>query len=133
MDILSRLQRSQFRSSFCLSGSEKAYIQRKGMPEIAAHAQKFIAERLKIRPVNDGRQTPWKGHPVFIAQHATALCCRGCMEKWHGISREMELEEEHVHYCRDIIMRWLEQQLSISTAPEPAAPMSKTTFHRRGA
>ena len=34
-------------------------------------------------PLNDGKQTPMKGHPVFIAQHATATCCRECTRKWH--------------------------------------------------
>ncbi len=24
-----------------------------------------------------------KGHPVFVAQHATATCCRECIRKWH--------------------------------------------------
>ena len=33
--------------------------------------------------VNDGKQTPMRGHPVFIAQHATATCCRECIRKWH--------------------------------------------------
>ena len=84
--MLVRLSRSNFRSRFHLKAQDKQYIRDKGWNTIADHAADFVSKRLAPAvPKNDGKQTPMRGHPVFIAQHATACCCRGCLEKWHGI------------------------------------------------
>ena len=48
-----------------------------------------------------------KGHPVFIAQHATATCCRSCLYKWHHIKKEKELTKDEVDYIVNIIMEWI--------------------------
>ena len=81
-----RIARSRFRSRFRLSDEDRAYVARHGWEAIAAQAEKIVRERLApAAPHNDGRQTPMRGHPVFVAQHATATCCRGCLAKWHGI------------------------------------------------
>jgi len=48
-----------------------------------------------------------RGHPVFIAQHATATCCRGCIEKWHGIKKQKELSEDEKNYLVSVIMKWI--------------------------
>lgn len=80
---------------------------------ILAHAARFIEQRLApADPVNDGRQTPMKKHPVFVAQHATATCCRGCLEKWHGIAKGHALSAEERNYLLAVIRRWLEHQTS---------------------
>ena len=50
-----------------------------------------------------------KGHPVFLAQHATATCCRGCLEKWHGIEKGRELTASEQQYVVNIIMRWIDE------------------------
>jgi hypothetical protein len=50
-----------------------------------------------------------KGHPVFLAQHATATCCRGCLEKWHGIPKGRELTASEQQYVVYIIMRWIDE------------------------
>jgi hypothetical protein len=60
-------------------------------------------------PRHDGRQTPMHGHPVFIAQHATAVCCRGCIEKWHRIPRGQALSDQQIEYLLEVIQRWLLQ------------------------
>ena len=84
MDILDRLAKSKFRSRFKLRAKELEYIKDKGLDTIHSHACDFIRDRVApAEPANDGKQTPMRGHPVFIAQHATATCCRGCIEKWH--------------------------------------------------
>ena len=58
---------------------ERQYCLDKGPEVIDRHAADFIRQRLApAAPINDGKQTPMRGHPVFIAQHATATCCRGC-------------------------------------------------------
>ena len=110
MEILNKLNKSKFRSKFKLSLFDKCYINEKGVSVIKKHAYDFFYRRLKIRLKNDGRQTPWKGHPIFIAQHATATCCRKCLERWHGISRGKMLNKKDLDYCVDIVMKWIKRQ-----------------------
>lgn len=109
LDTLFRaLARSAFRQRFHLQAREAAYLHAKGMETILAHARDFIDRRLApLRPVNDGRQTPFRGHPVFVAQHATATCCRSCLEKWHGIPRERALYDAECQHVVAVLERWL--------------------------
>lgn len=105
------LARSDFRSRFHLSASDRKYITDKGMDTIRSHAEDFVAKRLSPEnPENDGKQTPMRGHPVFIAQHATACCCRGCLEKWHHIPAGKVLNEEEQKYIVDVLMDWIEKE-----------------------
>lgn len=107
-DIFNRLSKSAFRNKFKLREKEKQYIIEKGLDKIRSHAEDFISKRLAPAQIpNDGKQTPMKGHPVFIAQHATATCCRGCLEKWHKISAGHTLTTEEQKYIADIIMEWI--------------------------
>lgn len=111
-DILNKLNSSKFRSSFHLKSGDVNYIKEKGLSNIESHALDFINKRLKdVSKVNDGKQTPIKGHPVFIAQHATATCCRGCLEKWHKIEKTHILNEREVLYIKNVIMKWIERKL----------------------
>ena len=108
IDLFERLAKSDFRSRFRLSDRDKEYISEKGMETIREHARDFVAKRLAPEnPVNDGKQTPMRGHPVFIAQHATGTCCRGCLEKWHGIPKGKELSEIEQEYVVDVLMKWI--------------------------
>ncbi|MGE0629728.1 MAG: DUF4186 domain-containing protein [Hyphomicrobiaceae bacterium] len=110
-DLFGRLSASRFRSRFRLGPAERAYIESKGLPVILQHAEDFISRRLApSHPVNDGKQTPMRGHPVFIAQHATATCCRGCLEKWHHIASGRELNEPERGHILAVIERWLKSQ-----------------------
>ena len=114
-EVLYQLSCSRFRSSFHLKDKDKQYIQIKGMDIIKSHAKDFIEHRLaKEVIVNDGRQTPTKGHPVFIAQHATATCCRGCLNKWHHIEMNKELSKEEKAYILDLLIRWIENEMKKS-------------------
>ncbi|MGE4481129.1 DUF4186 domain-containing protein [Acidocella sp.] len=111
-DILARLARSAFRRRFHLGPRERDYAAAKGREEIAGHARQFIAMRLApAAPANDGRQTPWRGHPVFIAQHATACCCRSCLAKWHGFPRGQALDTPARDYILGVLMRWLDREM----------------------
>ena len=106
--LLDRLSRSAFRSRFRLGKKEKTYLEAKGVEVIRSHAADFVAQRLApAQPGNDGRQTPMRGHPVFIAQHATATCCRSCLAKWHGIPAGRALSEDDQAYVVDVLMEWL--------------------------
>ena len=110
--ILQKLSLSTFRNSFHLKEKDIAYIKEKGLETIKKHADEFVKKRLAAKePLNDGKQTPMKGHPVFIAQHATATCCRGCLYKWHHIKKNKELTKEEQEYIVNIIMEWLKKEL----------------------
>lgn len=107
------LSKSKFRSSFHLRKVEKDYINEKGMLTIQEHANSFISKRLVPKDIiNDGKQTPMKGHPVFIAQHATATCCRECLYKWHKIEKDKKLTASEIDYIIEIIMKWIEEEIS---------------------
>lgn len=72
----------------------------------------FITIRLAPPyPKNDGKQTPMKGHPVFIAQHATATCCRGCLEKWYKIEKGRALSGDEIRFVVDLVMGWIREQI----------------------
>lgn len=107
-----RLSRSSFRSRFHLKEKEKQYIKEKGMEKIRNHAEDFVSQRLAPANLpNDGKQTPMRGHPVFIAQHATATCCRGCLQKWHKIRSGRELTPRQQEYIVDAIMQWIDKEM----------------------
>lgn len=110
--LLNKLSKSKFRNSFHLKEKDILYIKEKGLPTIEKHAYDFINKRLSnINNINDGKQTPMKGHPVFIAQHATATCCRGCLEKWHHISKKNNLTDDQITYIVKVIMTWIKKEI----------------------
>ena len=110
--ILYSLSKSKFRSSFHLKEKDKEYIKDKGMDKIREHAKDFITKRLAPKVINnDGKQTPYKGHPVFISQHATATCCRECIRKWHKIQPGRELSQIQQEYLVDVIMTWIQREM----------------------
>ena len=105
-----RLAAASFRWKFRLHGRELAYLRTWGVQKVMEQAARFIDERLApAEPRNDGRQTPWRNHPVFVAQHGTATCCRGCLEKTHEISKGHALTGEEKEYVLAVIERWLRQ------------------------
>ena len=110
--VFTRLADSKFRSRFRLGEKERAYVADRGLPTVLDHARDFIARRLApAEPLNDGRQTPMRGHPVFTAQHATATCCRSCLQKWHGIAAGRPLTSAEQEHAVGAIQRWIEAQL----------------------
>ena len=92
--LFTGLSQSNFRSRFHLKEQDKEY--------------KRLAP--SVIP-NDGKQTPMRGHPVFIAQHATATCCRGCLEKWHKIRAGKELTPRQKEYIVHVIMLWIKGEM----------------------
>jgi len=111
-NILKSLNKSKFRSSFSLKQKDLEYIEKKGLSEIRKHAYDILEKRLVPADIlNDGKQTPMRGHPVFIAQHATATCCRGCLEKWHHIPKGREITRQELDYIVEVIMMWIKLQL----------------------
>jgi hypothetical protein len=115
---LERLAGHHFRAKFHLRGRDAALVELRGRETIRAHAHDLIAKRLApALPYKDGKQTPYRGHPVFVAQHATATCCRSCLERWHEIPRGRELAAEERDYVVDVIWRWIEGELAPRRIP----------------
>lgn len=109
---LAALTTSHFRQSFRLRKKDHQYVQEKGLRTIVQHALDFIHARLAPAHIpNDGKQTPMRGHPVFLAQHATGTCCRSCLKKWHHIEPGMMLTEKQQKYVVALIMAWIRKQL----------------------
>ncbi len=111
-DFFEKLAHSKFRSRFHLNANDKAYVTQKGLDVIRSHAVDFIAKRLAPAVIpNDGKQTPMHGHLVFIAQHACACCCRGCLNKWHHIETGRALTDAEQAYIVDILMAWIQKEM----------------------
>ena len=110
-EALNKLKKSKFRSKFHLSDKDKKYIDDKGLEVIRRHAEDFIAQRLAPDNIpNDGKQTPMRGHPVFIAQHACACCCRGCLSKWYRVNPNKQLSPTEQEKTVNLIMAWIERE-----------------------
>lgn len=109
---LDRIGRHHFRARFRLTARDRAVVTSHGLPTIRTHARDLIHRRLApAEPYKDGRQTPYRGHPVFIAQHATATCCRNCLSRWHGIPKGHQLSTGEQADVVAVIVRWIERQL----------------------
>lgn len=109
---LDELSKSKFRSSFHLRKYMIEYIDEKGMDTVKKHTIDFINNKLApANPEKDGKQTPTKGHPTFIAMHACACCCRSCLEKWHHIPKGRELTNNEKNYIYTLLITWIEREI----------------------
>ena len=112
-EVLAKLQRSAFRTKFHLTEMDSLYIKAKGMDTVREHAAAFVRRRLAPAVIpNDGKQTPMRGHPVFIAQHACACCCRGCLNKWYKVPIGTELNENQQERIVNLLMAWIDCQMN---------------------
>ena len=110
-EALAKLQKSKFRSGFHLDERNVKYIDEKGLDVIRSHAADFVAKRFAPAEIpNDGKQTPMRGHPVFIAQHACACCCRGCLNKWYRVPQGRALTESEQRRIVNLLMAWIEKE-----------------------
>lgn len=115
-DALNALKKSKFRSGFHLDYKDIDYINNKGFDKIKSHCRDFIRTRLAPESIpNDGKQTPWRGHPVFKAQHACACCCRGCLNKWYKIPKNVQLNEAEQEEIVDLLMEWIRREYEEKT------------------
>ena len=111
-ELFTALAKSAFRRKFQLQGKDLEYLHNKGLTTVLSHANDFITKRLAPAfPEKDGKQTPFRGHPVFVAQHATACCCRGCLEKWHRIPNGRSLSVDEQAYIINVLKYWLLEEL----------------------
>ena len=110
-EALVKLQKSAFRAKFHLTEKDKQYVKDKSMNTVREHAADFVRQRLAPAVIpNDGKQTPMRGHPVFIAQHACACCCRGCLNKWYKVPVGTELNENQQEQIVNLLMAWIEKE-----------------------
>jgi hypothetical protein len=123
---IDRASARPFGRRFHLRGRERATAELRGPQMMRAHAAEIIAERLApAEPRNDGRQTPYRNHPVFVAQHATATCCRTCLETWHGIAKGHRLDPGELSYVVEVIGRWIDRELVSSPAGQGRGGQSR--------
>ena len=110
-EALNKLEKSKFRSSFHLTKKEKAYLEEKDMDVMRSHAKDFVHQKLApAEPLNDGKQTPMHGHPLFKAMHATGCCCRGCLNKWYKVPLHQELNEVQQEKIVNLLLAWIDKQ-----------------------
>lgn len=111
-EAFAKLARSKFRSRFKLDEEDLAYVERVGLNTIRRHAEDFVRKKIApAEPVNDGKQTPMRGHPIFKAMHGSAMCCRGCMEKWWKVRRCVPLSEAQQDKAVEFLMTWVEKRM----------------------
>ena len=109
---LERLKASNFRAKFHLSEKDKAYVKEKGMELLRSFCADIIQKRLAPAIIaNDGKQTPMRGHPVFVAQHACACCCRSCLNKWYNVKIGAELSDSQQEKIVNLLMAWIESEM----------------------
>ncbi|MDD3469301.1 MAG: DUF4186 domain-containing protein [Thermoguttaceae bacterium] len=124
------LSESRFRSRQHLGIAERKILQRLGLEKVLEHGRVFLTQRVApARPANDGRQTPMRKHPIFVAQHATATCCRGCIARWYNIPTGRELTALEIDTLLTVIRHWLEREMERSDCKK--AEPSPTAAKRR--
>ena len=112
-ETLERLGTSGFRAGFTLSAKDRAYALEHGEATVRRHARELLERRVgPAQPARDGKQTPFRGHPVFTAQHATGTCCRGCIAKWHHIPQGRPLTDEELGRLSELTVRWIRRDIA---------------------
>lgn len=107
-ELFTALAESDFRRRQKLGKKDRRYMDERSLSTLMSHARRFVVERLApARPAADGKQTPMRGHPVFVAQHATGTCCRCCLAKWHRIPKGRPLSEAEIEHVLTVLRRWL--------------------------
>ena len=130
-ELFEALERSPFRRKLRLNASELAYLRKRGEAAVMSHARGFVEDRLApAAPAKDGRQTPWRGHPVFVAQHATGACCRFCLRRWHRIPSGRMLSRQEIEHILSVIHHWLRWQ-DQTAGEQRQSPSQPTLFQDR--
>ncbi len=110
------LEQELVRHVFLLNNLEQGvinYTLRAGRVELRKRATKVLKRSVgNAQNFREGIQTPKKGNNVIhYAQHATASCCRKCIEYWHGIPIGRELTGNELGYLTELIMQYVERRM----------------------
>lgn len=100
---------------------------RRGRRRMPEYADKRIRESIgSAHPYHDGFQTRGSGDVLFYAQHATATCCRECMEVWYGIPQGRKLIDTEVAFCADLLVRYVDARMpDLNEEPEKIPSIRK--------
>lgn len=104
------------------------YARRKGKVKLLEAVTKRLRTCIApAQPFHDGWQTPMNSdspNPIYNAQHATATCCRRCLEYWHGVPMGRELSSEELEYFANLVFQYLDFRFpSLSEEGERIAPL----------
>lgn len=111
-DIFDQLQRELIRHVFFtapLDETARRNIREVGVTAVRAGVKEHL--RKKIGPAKifrDGTQTPKKDSVIHFAQHATATCCRKCLDYWYDIPQKRDLTEEELGFCEGLIHAYMD-------------------------
>jgi hypothetical protein len=105
------------------------YARRKGYsglePAVRSRIRKSVGAP---KPTRDGRQTPMEGsgNVIHYAQHATASCCRKCIEYWHALPQGRALTEDEIGYLAELAMLYIRDRLpNLAADGEKVPPIRK--------
>jgi uncharacterized protein DUF4186 len=85
---------------------------RKGRAALLGSVANRIAKSVGVEnPYRDGQQTPFQGNVIYYAQHATASCCRTCIEYWHGIEKGRPLTSDEQDYLIQLVTLYIDDRL----------------------
>jgi hypothetical protein len=80
-----------------------------GLAGLKAKVRPHLLKKVGQKKIwRDGTQTPKKDSAIHFAQHATATCCRKCMEYWHGIERDRDLTPAELTYAEGLVCSYLD-------------------------
>ena len=99
-----------------LSDFAANYALRKGKVALREAVEHQLSKAIgSPQHARQGRQTPRENSPkatvINYAQHATATCCRPCLEYWHGIEKGADLTAVQINYLADLVMKYVDAKL----------------------
>ena len=103
------------------------YARRKGRKKLKDAIRSRIEKSIgAATPSWDGRQTPMKDNPIFYGQHATATCCRTCLEYWHAIPKGVPLTQAQIDYCVELLELYFDERMpELGEDPVRVPPMRR--------
>jgi len=114
--------------------SERAinHARRKGKTGIRECVRNRLGRAIgPAHPWNDRRQTPMQEDETTAlpyGQHATATCCRECLEYWHGIPQGQPLTDEELDYLTDLVCLYIEERIpDLTENGEVIPPIRRTS------
>lgn len=88
------------------------FAKARGIKILEKDIRKILTQRIGKVTYMDGRQTPKSGKEIInYAQHATATCCRKCLEIWHNIPPEGELSKKQLEFCSELVMLFIKEKV----------------------
>lgn len=106
------------------------HARRKGRAGLELAVQSRLRKSVgPATPTRDGLQTPMEGsgNVIYYGQHATASCCRKCIEYWHDIPKGRALTEDEISYLAELVMLYISDRIpSLTEDGESVPPIRKS-------